>query len=46
MSWISQGQAGVTLYTIESGHRLVGQYSQLGGPGILSDEVLTRVDYK
>ena len=46
LSWISQGQAGITLYTIESGHRLVGQYTQLGGPGIISDEVLTRVDYK
>jgi uncharacterized protein (TIGR03067 family) len=46
LSWISQGQAGITLYTIESGHRLVGHYTQLGGPGILSEEVLTRVDYK
>lgn len=46
MSWISQGQAGITLYTIESGHRLVGNYSQLGGPGILSEETLTRTDYK
>lgn len=46
LSWISQGQAGVTLYTIESGHRLIGHYTQLGGPGIISEEVLTRVDYK
>lgn len=46
LSWISQGQAGITLYTIESGHRLIGQYSQLGGPGILSEETLTRTDYK
>ena len=46
LSWISQGQAGITLYTIESGHRLVGNYSQLGGPGILSEETLTRTDYK
>ncbi len=46
MSWISQGQAGITMYTIESGHRLVGNYSQLGGPGILSEETLTRTDYK
>jgi uncharacterized protein (TIGR03067 family) len=42
MSWISQGQAGITLYQIEDGPRLVGQYTQLGGPGILSEEVLTR----
>ena len=46
MSWISQGQAGITMYMIESGHRLVGNYSQLGGPGILSEETLTRTDYK
>ncbi|MCI0684765.1 MAG: TIGR03067 domain-containing protein [Gemmataceae bacterium] len=46
LSWISQGQAGITLYTIESGHRLVGHYTQLGGPGIVSEEVLTRIDYK
>jgi uncharacterized protein (TIGR03067 family) len=44
MSWISQGQAGITLYHIEEGPRLVGQYTQLGGPGILSEEVLTRED--
>ena len=46
LSWISQGQAGITMYTIESGHRLIGHYSQLGGPGILSEETLTRTDYK
>ncbi len=46
MSWLSGGQAGVTMYTIESGHRLVGRYSQLGGPGIVSEEILTRTDYK
>jgi uncharacterized protein (TIGR03067 family) len=46
MAWLSGGQAGVTMYTIESGHRLVGRYSQLGGPGIVSEEILTRTDYK
>jgi uncharacterized protein (TIGR03067 family) len=45
MSWISQGQAGITLYQIEKGHRLVGQYTRLGGPGILSQEILTRKDF-
>jgi hypothetical protein len=45
MSWVSQGQAGITLYAIEKGHRLVGQYTRLGGPGILSVEVLTRKDF-
>jgi uncharacterized protein (TIGR03067 family) len=45
MSWISQGQAGITLYQIEKGHRLVGQYTRLGGPGVLSQEILTRLDF-
>jgi uncharacterized protein (TIGR03067 family) len=45
MSWISAGQIGVTLYSIEKNHRLIGDYTRLGGPGILSREVLTRVDY-
>jgi uncharacterized protein (TIGR03067 family) len=45
MSWISQGQAGITLYQIEKGHRLVGQYTRLGGPGVLSQEILTRQDF-
>jgi hypothetical protein len=45
MSWISQGQAGITLYQIEKGQRLVGQYTRLGGPGILSQEILTRKDF-
>lgn len=43
MSWLSGGQIGVTLYEIESESRLVGQYTQLGGPGFISQEVLTRI---
>src|SRR5262245_44383875 len=46
MSWLSKGQAGITVYTIESRDRLVGQFSELGGPGILSEEVLTRTEQK
>src|SRR5439155_11149440 len=38
MTWISAGQAGITLYAIEKNHRLVGDYRRLGGPGILSRE--------
>ena len=45
MTWISAGQAGITLYQIEKNHRMIGDYTRLGGPGILSREVLTRVDY-
>lgn len=45
MSWINQGQVGVTLYQIEKGQRLVGQYTRLGPPGVLSQEILTRKDF-
>jgi uncharacterized protein (TIGR03067 family) len=45
MSWVSGGQAGITLYDIEKNHRLVGQYTRLGGPGILTQEILTRKDF-
>jgi uncharacterized protein (TIGR03067 family) len=43
ISWMSQGQAGVTMYQIEKGQRMVGQFTQLGGPGFLGTEVLTKV---
>ncbi|MCI0463557.1 MAG: TIGR03067 domain-containing protein [Gemmataceae bacterium] len=42
MAWVNQGQVGVTLYRIEEGPRLVGQYTHLGGVGLLSQETLTR----
>jgi hypothetical protein len=45
MSWINQGQAGITMYQIEKNHRLIGQYTRIGGPGILSRETLTRQDF-
>lgn len=43
MTWVSQGQAGLSVYHIEPGPRLVGQFTQLGGPGFLGQETLTRV---
>jgi uncharacterized protein (TIGR03067 family) len=43
MSWVSQGQAGLSVYHIEEGRRLVGSFTQLGGPGFLGQETLTRV---
>ncbi|MCS7045191.1 MAG: TIGR03067 domain-containing protein [Gemmataceae bacterium] len=43
LSWMSQGRVGITMYRIESNTRLVGHYTQLGGPGILSEETLTRL---
>ena len=42
MAWANQGQVGVTLYQIEPGPRLVGQYTHLGGAGIINQEILTR----
>lgn len=44
MSWVSQGQAGLSVYQIEPGPRLVGHFTQLGGPGILGQETLTRFE--
>ena len=43
VSWLSQGQVGVSMYQIEKGHRLVGHFTILGGPGVLGQETLTRV---
>jgi uncharacterized protein (TIGR03067 family) len=43
LAWANRGQVGVTLYQIEAGPRLVGQYTHLGGPGLVSQETLTRV---
>jgi uncharacterized protein (TIGR03067 family) len=44
MCWMSPGQgAGITLYQIEKGQRLVGRFTELGGPGFLGTETLTRI---
>jgi uncharacterized protein (TIGR03067 family) len=42
IAWANQGQVGVTLYKIEPGPRLVGQYTHLGGAGMLNQETLTK----
>jgi uncharacterized protein (TIGR03067 family) len=42
LSWINQGQIGVSLYQIEKGPKMVGYFTQLGGPGLLGQETLTR----
>jgi uncharacterized protein (TIGR03067 family) len=47
MSWISGGQIGVSVYKIEAGPKLVGEYTILGGVGQTAKETLTpwkRVD--
>lgn len=41
MSWISGGQIGVSVYTIEAGPKLVGEYTILGGLGMTAKETLT-----
>lgn len=41
MCWISSGQVGVSVYKIEAGPKLVGEYTMLGGIGVTAKEVLT-----
>lgn len=41
MSWISSGQVGVSVYKIERGPKLTGEYATLGGIGVTGKEVLT-----
>jgi hypothetical protein len=41
MSWVSAGQVGVSVYKIEPGPKLVGDYTILGGIGVTGKEVLT-----
>jgi uncharacterized protein (TIGR03067 family) len=41
MSWISGGQIGVSVYKIEAGPKLVGEYTILGGIGVTAKETLT-----
>lgn len=43
MCWISAGQAGVSVYKIEPGPKLVGEYTMLGGIGVTAKEVLSPV---
>lgn len=41
VSWASQGQAGISVYQILPGPKLVGDYTLLGGIGTLIQETLT-----
>ena len=43
VGWTSQGRAGVTLYQIEAGNRMVGDFADVGGPGFLGTETLIPV---
>ncbi|HEY3789161.1 MAG TPA: TIGR03067 domain-containing protein [Urbifossiella sp.] len=40
MCWISSGQIGVSVYKIEAGPKLTGEYATLGGIGATGKEVL------
>ncbi|MDB5309871.1 MAG: hypothetical protein JWO38_4073 [Gemmataceae bacterium] len=41
MCWVSTGQAGVSMYKIEKGPKLVGEYTTLAGIGVTGKEILT-----
>ncbi len=41
MGWVSAGQVGVSVYKIEAGPKLVGEYTILGSIGVTAKEVLT-----
>lgn len=41
MCWISAGQAGVSVYKIEKGPKLTGEYTMLAGLGVIATEVMT-----
>src|SRR5437870_8609744 len=41
MSWTDKKVVGVTVYEIEKGPRLVGEWTELGGAGLLRSDVLT-----
>ena len=43
LGWASQGRPGITLYQIEKGNRLVGEFADVGGPGFLGTETLTPI---
>ena len=40
--WANQGQIGACLYQIEQGPRLVGEWTMLGGAGVVQRETMTR----
>lgn len=41
MGWVSAGRVGVSVYKIEPGPKLTGEYTILGGIGLTGTEVLT-----
>jgi uncharacterized protein (TIGR03067 family) len=43
MGWMSQGRPGITVFQIEKGNRLVGEFTEIGGTGFFGTETLTPV---
>lgn len=41
MCWVSNGQTGVSVYKIEKGPKLTGEFTTLTGPGVVGKEVMT-----
>jgi uncharacterized protein (TIGR03067 family) len=41
VAWVNRGSAGISVYKIEEGPKLVGVYTEVGGPGLVAKEVLT-----
>lgn len=41
MCWVSSGQAGVSVYRIEKGPKLTGEYTMLAGLGVIATETMT-----
>jgi uncharacterized protein (TIGR03067 family) len=41
VAWANRGTIGISVYKIEKGPKLVGVYTEVGGAGLVSSEVLT-----
>ncbi len=41
VGWMNQGSAGITMYQIETGNRMTGEFTGVAGPGFLGTETLT-----
>jgi uncharacterized protein (TIGR03067 family) len=41
VAWANRGTIGLSVYRIEKGPKLIGQFTELGGPGVIAREDLT-----
>lgn len=44
VAWVNRGSVGISVYKIAKGPKLTGQYTDVGGPGLLPRETLTAAD--